>query len=44
VRPTCFSEELRAGLERFAAGARDASPRPPELPPAAGASSARRSH
>jgi len=29
VRPECFSQELRAGLERFAAGARDASPRPP---------------
>jgi enoyl-CoA hydratase len=29
VRPTCFSEELAAGLARFAAGARDASPRPP---------------
>jgi enoyl-CoA hydratase len=28
VRPTCFSEELRAGLDRFAAGARDDSPRP----------------
>jgi enoyl-CoA hydratase len=31
VRPECFSEELRAGLARFAAGARDASPRPPAL-------------
>jgi enoyl-CoA hydratase len=29
VRPACYSDELRAGLERFAAGARDASPRPP---------------
>ena len=29
VRPACFSEELQAGLARFAAGARDASPRPP---------------
>ena len=29
VRPTCFSDELREGLTRFAAGARDASPRPP---------------
>jgi enoyl-CoA hydratase len=29
VRPACFSEELRAGLARFAAGARDESPRPP---------------
>jgi enoyl-CoA hydratase len=29
VRPTCFSDELRAGLARFAEGARDASPRPP---------------
>ena len=28
VRPECFSEELRKGLARFAAGARDASPRP----------------
>jgi len=28
VRPQCFSEELREGLARFAAGARDASPRP----------------
>jgi hypothetical protein len=33
VRPQCFSEELRAGLARFADGARDASPRPPTLPP-----------
>jgi hypothetical protein len=32
VRPTCFSEEMREGLLRFAAGARDASPRPPALP------------
>ena len=31
VRPTCFSDELREGLARFAAGARDASPRPPSL-------------
>jgi len=29
VRPACFSEELVAGLARFAGGARDASPRPP---------------
>lgn len=28
VRPECFSEELREGLARFAAGARDESPRP----------------
>jgi hypothetical protein len=28
VRPTCVSEELRAGLARFAAGARDESPQP----------------
>jgi enoyl-CoA hydratase len=28
VRPQCFSEELFAGVTRFAAGARDASPRP----------------
>jgi enoyl-CoA hydratase len=28
VRPECFSEEMRDGLARFAAGARDASPRP----------------
>lgn len=27
VRPACLSEELREGLARFAAGARDASPR-----------------
>jgi enoyl-CoA hydratase len=27
VRPECFSDELRAGLARFAGGARDASPR-----------------
>jgi enoyl-CoA hydratase len=33
VRPECFSEELLAGLARFAGGARDASPRPPALPP-----------
>lgn len=33
VRPECFSEELREGLLRFAAGARDESPRPPALPP-----------
>jgi enoyl-CoA hydratase len=32
VRPACFSEELRDGLLRFAAGARDASPRPPSQP------------
>jgi len=29
VRPELFSDEMLAGLERFAAGARDASPRPP---------------
>ena len=29
VRPTLASDELAAGLERFAAGARDESPRPP---------------
>jgi enoyl-CoA hydratase len=34
VRPACFSDELLAGLARFAAGARDASPRPPSLPAA----------
>lgn len=28
VRPACRSEELLAGLKRFAGGARDASPRP----------------
>jgi enoyl-CoA hydratase len=28
VRPACSSPELAAGLERFASGARDASPRP----------------
>jgi len=32
VRPTCFNDELTAGLARFAAGARDASPRPPSPP------------
>jgi enoyl-CoA hydratase len=32
VRPACFSEELMHGLERFASGARDASPRPPQPP------------
>ena len=32
VRPECFSEELLAGLARFAQGARDASPRPPAPP------------
>ncbi len=31
VRPACFSDELRDGLARFAAGARDASPRPPSI-------------
>ena len=30
VRPACFSDELREGLLRFANGARDASPRPPQ--------------
>ena len=34
VRPACFSDELRDGLARFADGARDASPRPPSVPPA----------
>ena len=34
VRPRCFSEELQAGLARFAAGARDPSPRPPAPWPA----------
>jgi len=29
VRPTLMSDELAAGLARFAAGARDTSPRPP---------------
>jgi enoyl-CoA hydratase len=29
VRPTLMSDELTAGLARFAAGTRDASPRPP---------------
>jgi len=29
VRPTLMSDELAAGLARFAAGVRDASPRPP---------------
>ncbi len=29
VRPACDSAELRAGLARFASGARDPSPRPP---------------
>ena len=29
VRPQLFSEEMLAGLERFAGGARDDSPRPP---------------
>ena len=33
VRPACFSDELRDGLARFAAGARDASPTPPPVPP-----------
>lgn len=37
VRPACYSDELQAGLERFAGGARDASPRPP-APPKGGAS------
>jgi enoyl-CoA hydratase len=32
VRPACFSDELAEGLARFAAGARDASPRPPSAP------------
>jgi enoyl-CoA hydratase len=31
VRPTLASEELAAGVRRFAAGARDASPRPPRI-------------
>jgi enoyl-CoA hydratase len=29
VRPSLFSDEMREGLARFAAGARDVSPRPP---------------
>jgi enoyl-CoA hydratase len=36
VRPECYSDEMRAGLARFAAGARDASPRPPAPPAAPG--------
>jgi enoyl-CoA hydratase len=32
VRPQCFSDELREGLARFAAGARDPSPQPPAPP------------
>jgi enoyl-CoA hydratase len=36
VRPACYSNELRDGLLRFAAGARDESPRPPVAPAAAG--------
>jgi enoyl-CoA hydratase len=40
VRPTLMSDELTAGLARFAAGARDASPRPPS----GGAASDERSH
>ncbi len=32
VRPPCASEEMRAGLARFASGARDTSPRSPGLP------------
>ena len=40
VRPTLMSDELAAGLARFAAGARDASPRPPS----GGAASDERSH
>jgi enoyl-CoA hydratase len=45
VRPACASDELRAGLARFAAGARDASPRPPASTPssAGGTSDERRS-
>ncbi|HVL90880.1 MAG TPA: enoyl-CoA hydratase-related protein [Actinomycetota bacterium] len=31
VRPTLFGDEMAAGLERFAAGARDESPRPPSV-------------
>jgi enoyl-CoA hydratase len=42
VRPQCFSDELRDGLARFAAGARDASPRPPSTP--AGSSRADHPH
>lgn len=38
VRPECSSEELLAGLARFAAGARDASPRPPATTAAGGRS------
>ena len=33
VRATLTSDELAAGLRRFAGGARDASPRPPAPPP-----------
>jgi enoyl-CoA hydratase len=33
VRPACFADEVTEGLARFAAGARDASPRPPAPPP-----------
>jgi enoyl-CoA hydratase len=45
VRPTLMSDELAAGLARFAAGARDASPRPPSGGAAsAGASGDERSH
>jgi enoyl-CoA hydratase len=43
VRPECASTELREGLARFAAGARDPSPRPPPLPPQPGAASAGKS-
>ena len=31
VRPTLESEEMKTGLERFASGARDESPKPPEV-------------
>ena len=45
VRPTLMSDELTAGLARFAAGARDASPRPPSGGAAStGASGDERSH
>ena len=40
VRPACYSDELRDGLARFAAGARDASPRPPTPPARANAGNA----
>jgi len=39
VRPELFSDEMRAGLARFAAGARPAPPRPPAGPREAGPAS-----